>query len=130
MQFHPKNGRITARLLKDEETTEYGILLTRGQKERPVEFVRVVHVDNAPRGEVAIASGVPACPYHTGDVLLIDPMLCHLVGWLTDEFLIVPEHQVLAVVELEEGDALMGEEYDKENPLESRIVMPGTGKVS
>lgn len=131
MQFHPKNGRITARLLKEEETTESGLVVARLSEKRPVDFVKVVHVDDTLRKSPTAAidevdRGWSGSPYKKDDILLIDPMLCNYVGWLTDEFIIVPEHQVLAVVEFEEGDAVMGEEYEKDNPTGgSRIIAPG-----
>lgn len=125
MKFHPRNGQIVARQLEDDEMRESGVELIVIDTKRPVLFVSVVEVTQ----EVDMAASATAGPvtpkYKKGDILAINPMLVIPMGWLAHNYLVFPEHQVLAVVEIEKDDNIKGEAWDRDNPMESKIIAPG-----
>lgn len=120
MKLHPCNSRIVCKILQNEEVTKSGLYLARIKEDRPVLFAEVTAVSDDTTGQ-AVASQV-VCPYNVGDTVLIDPTLCHYTGWLADELMIVPFHQILATVELEEGDAEMAEAFEGDNPSDPKII--------
>jgi len=52
-------------------------------------------------------------------------MLSIPMGWLAHNYLVFPEHQVLATVETEKDDKEKGDSWSEENPVTSRLIKPG-----
>ncbi len=119
MKFHPRNGQIVARQLEDEELDQSGLRLVVTEEKRPVQFVAVVEIAPRNRKLTAMPSNYSEAnipEYKKDDILAINPTLVIPMGWLAHNYLVFPEHQVLAVVEIEKDDNVKGEAWDRDKP--------------
>ena len=117
MKLHQKNGYVTCRFFDEEEETEHGIQVIRGDANKPFSLGIVVE-------------SMPGSEYKTDQIICFSQVLAIPVLWLDSEFVMVSENQILADVEIEEGDNIKGEKWEEEHAEElnddnkARIINP------